>query len=317
MRTIAVRVPLAEVELARVRAAAPGWRVVPRDDPSQGPALWGEAEVLVGWDEEAGEAGLAEGAALRWVHDWSAGVDRLPLELLRARGVVLTNASGVHAFPIAETAFGLVLSFVRGLDGFGRSQAQGEWRPRWDLGEIHGKTLGVLGVGAIGTEVARLGRAFGMAVLGFRRTAEPAPGFDRTFGGGGLEAMLAVCDVVVNALPLTPRTRHLVGEAQLRAMKPTAFYVNVGRGATTDERALAAALAEKRIAGAGLDVFEVEPLPADSPLWRLGNVLITPHCAGSNPDYDRRATDILVDGLRDWTEGRIPTRNRVDLAEGY
>ncbi len=317
MPTIMIQVPLTESEFAQVRSILPDWRVARPDDPEFGPALLAQAEVLVGWDPEAGTACLEDGSVLRWIHEWSAGIDRLPLGRLRDRGVLLTTSSGVHAFPISETVFAMVLSFTRGLDRFERQQVRGEWRRNGGIGEIHGSTIGILGTGEIGAEVARLAKGFGMTTLGYRRKAEPAPGFDRTVGADGLLEMLGECDVVVNALPLTAHTRHLVGEAEFRAMKASAFYVNIGRGGTNDEAALVRALQEKRIAGAGLDVFETEPLPADSPLWRLDNAILTPHNAGMNPYYDRRAAGILLENLRDYAAGRTPSRNLVDLAEGY
>jgi D-2-hydroxyacid dehydrogenase (NADP+) len=317
MRTLVVLYPLEGAVEDRIRAVVPDWRVVRADDSDFDPQVLREAEVVVGWTGKPAEACLVDGSSLRWIQEWSAGVDRMPLSRLRERGVLLTTASGVHAKPIAETVFGMLLSFVRGLDRFERQQVRGEWERNDGIGEIHGSTIGILGTGEIGTEVARLAKAFDMTVLGFRRSSEPAPGFDRTIGEDGLLGMLAACDAVVDTLPLTPRTRHLIGEVQFRAMKPTAFFINIGRGGTVDEAALIRALEERWIAGAGLDVFETEPLPADSPLWRLENAILTPHNAGMNPSYDERATVILLDNLRDYVAGRTPSRNLVDLTEGY
>ena len=317
MPTIVLLLPLAETLLEQIRLAAPGWRVVVGTDPAVCRPFLAEAEVVVNWSEEAEAACLSEGAALRWVHAWGAGANTLPLERFRERDVVLTNTSGIHAYPISESIFALILSFSHRLHRYMRAQVRGEWHRETDPDEIHGKTMGVLGTGAIGSETARLAKAFGMQVLGLRRTADPAPGFDRTFAVEELDEMLPECDFVVNTLPLTPRTHHLLSDGQFRRMKPSAFYVNIGRGATTDTDALVRALQEKRIAGAGLDVYEVEPLPADSPLWGFENVILMPHNSGVHPAYDQRATDILVAGLLEFTAGREPSRNRVDLTQGY
>jgi phosphoglycerate dehydrogenase-like enzyme len=317
MPTIVVLFPLKESILEQVRQAAPGWRVVAGPDPAVYRPFLAEAEVLVNWNKDAEALCLAEGAALRWVHTWGAGVNTLPLEKFRQRGVILTNTSGIHAYPISESIFALILSFSHRLHRFLRSQVRREWHNENDTDEIHGKTMGILGTGAIGSETARLARAFGMRVFGLRRTTDPAPDFDRTYVVEGLSEMLPECDFIVNTLPLTPQTRHLLSDEQFRLMKPTAFYVNIGRGATTDTDALVRALEEKRIAGAGLDVFEVEPLPSDHPLWGFENVLLMPHNSGAHPGYDQRAVEILVAGLREFVAGREPSRNRVDLTQGY
>ena len=317
MPTILVLLPLTETLLERIRQAAPGWRVIDGFDPAASRPFLAEAEVVVHWSAEAETVCLSEGAELRWVHAWGAGINTMPLDRFRERGVVLTNTSGIHAHPISESIFAMILSFSHRLHRYLRAQARGEWQRETDPDEIHGKTMGILGTGAIGTETARLAKAFGMRVVGLRRTADPAPGFDRTYAVEDLDEMLPECDFVVNTLPLTPRTHHLLSDGQFRRMKPTAFYVNIGRGATTDTDALVRALQEKRIGGAGLDVFEVEPLPADSPLWGFENVILMPHNSGVHAAYDERATDILVAGLKEFVAGREPSRNRVDLTQGY
>jgi phosphoglycerate dehydrogenase-like enzyme len=213
-------------------------------------------------------------------------------------------------------------------------QREAKWPSgRWDLyarPELRGSTLGIVGYGSIGREVGRLGRAFGMRVLALRRSAgrteqgyavaqtgDPAgEAPERFYPPDALHEMLAQCDYVVIALALTPETMHFFGEAELRAIKPTAYLVNIARGAIVDEAALVRALREGWIAGAGLDVFEQEPLPADSPLWEMDNVLISPHVAGFTPHYDERAVALFAQNLGRYLDGE-PLLNLVDKARGY
>jgi phosphoglycerate dehydrogenase-like enzyme len=190
--------------------------------------------------------------------------------------------------------------------------------------------LGILGYGSIGREVGRLGRAFKMRVLALSRSGRRAEGgysVEKTGDPVGdipeqfyqpedLHAMLAECDYVVIALPLTPATHHLIGKAELQAMKPTAYLVNIARGPIADEAALVHALREGWIAGAGLDVFEEEPLPPESPLWYLENALISPHVAGFTPRYDERAADLFAENLTRLVNGD-PLLNQVDKERGY
>ncbi|WP_348635142.1 D-2-hydroxyacid dehydrogenase [Paenibacillus sp. PvP091] len=174
-----------------------------------------------------------------------------------------------------------------------------------------------MGVGAIGEETARLAKAFGMNVLGFRRSGKSSPYVDRMYDRHGLDELLAASDYIVVTLPLTKETGHLIGRREFQWMKSSAFFINIGRGATTDTDALINALQEGVIAGAGLDVFEQEPLPESSPLWGMEQVIMTPHNSGSTVYYDERVVELFLHNLRDYVEGREPSLNRVDLEKQY
>lgn len=317
MATIVSYYRLTEQDREQIRQIVPDWRIVCRDDDEAYLSHLKEAEVVVGWGRAAEEACLAPDAKLKWVQAWGAGVENMPLEAFAAKGVALTNASGVHAYPISETILGFMLMFARGLHLSVRQQAARSWQSPQELHEIHGKTAGILGVGAIGEETARLAKAFGMRVLGVRRSAAPSGYVDRMYSLDELDEVLEQSDYVINTLPLTKSTFHLIGEEQLRRMRSTAVYINIGRGATTDEKALVEALRNGTIAGAGLDVFEEEPLQEDSPLWGMEQVIITPHNSGATVHYDERAMHILLHNLRDVAEGRRPSLNRVDLHRQY
>ena len=271
---------------------------------------------------------------LRWVQLHSAGADHLLNHPAMKSDVAITTVSGIHATPIAEYVLASLLAHRWRVPLWTRCQREAKWPPgRWDLyarPELRGSTLGIVGYGSIGREVGRLGQAFGMRVLALRRStgrAEQGYAVEHTGDPEGaiptrfyppeaLHEMLSECDYVVVALPLTADTVHRIGEAELRAMKPTAYLVNIARGAIVDEAALVRAMREKWIAGAGLDVFEQEPLPTDSPLWELENVLISPHVAGFTPHYDERATALFAENLQRYLSGR-PLLNLVDKVRGY
>lgn len=308
---------LSEQDRERIREIIPNWEIVSKDDGGDMSEHLRDAEVVAGWGRSAEEACLVPEAKLRWVQAWGAGVERMPLEAFAAKGVTLTNASGVHAYPISETILGMMLMFARKLHLSVRHQVAGRWQSPDTLNELHGKTAGIIGIGAIGEETAKLAKAFGMRVLGVRRSGEPSDYVDRMVGLEQLDEVLEQSDYVINTLPLTKSTYHLIGREQLRKMRKTAVYINIGRGATTDEKALSKALADGTIAGAGLDVFEEEPLAEASPLWAMEQVIITPHNSGSTVHYDERAMDIFLHNLREVAAGKKPSLNCVDLEQQY
>lgn len=247
---------------------------------------------------------------LRWIQVLTAGVDRYDLGRLRERGVLVTNASGVAARPIAEQVLGYLLVFERRIHRGIRQQARGVWR-RYSAGELGDKTVGIVGVGAIGREVARLTSAFGTTVVGTKRDLEDAPEtLDAVYPPAELDTLLARSDYVVLACPLTPETTGLIGAEELLSMRSDAVLVNVARGAVVDEAALTVALQQGRIRGAALDVFDVEPLPPASPLWDLPNVVVTPHMAGMTERYAERCADLFAENARRLADG-AELANRV------
>lgn len=249
---------------------------------------------------------------LEWVQALSAGVDHYDLDRLRAAGIALTNASGVHAEPIAEQVLGYLLAFERGILQGIRQQERGVWE-RYTGGELQGKTLGVVGLGAIGTRVAELGDAFGMTTVGTKRDPSTAPEVvEEAFGPDEHWEVLTRSDYVVLACPLTDETRELIGSDELRAMGDDAVLVNIARGAVVDEEALTRALQQDLIGGAALDVFEEEPLPKESVLWDLSNVLVTPHMGGSTPHYWERCAALFARNYSRFVDGELEAlENRV------
>ena len=258
---------------------------------------------------------------LRWVQLWSAGADLLQrFPELKDRPFQLTSTSGIHGQQLTEHTFALILAWNRALPAAFAAQKRHEWLPMTDqpIAVLAGKTMLILGYGAIGKHIARTARVFGMDVIAFRRTPRQDPGSEgvRLEFPDRLRDILPEADYVVNILPATPETQHYFGEAEFSRMKPAALYINVGRGATTDDAALIGALRSKRIAAALLDVTEREPLPADSPLWGMDNVIITSHYAGRHPEYSRLALNVALENLKRYVRGE-PLKNLVDKNRGY
>ena len=292
-------------------------QLVVTDDPAQIEAALPEVEIAAG---HLTPALLGRAPQLRWYQQWGAGADWLMRHPeIAARDFTLTNASGVHSIQISEHILAFLFAFARRLPEAVRAQERREWQRQGhdDVFELAGKTLLLIGVGAIGERTACVAAALGMRVLGIRRSSSaPVPCVEQICPPECLHEWLPQADFVVLTVPLTPETRGMIGERELGLMKPTAYIVNIGRGGTIDEAALIAALREGRIAGAGLDVFEKEPLPSDSPLWELPNVIITAHYAGVTPAYNERAMAIFLDNLRRYKAGE-PLRNVVDKTLGY
>jgi len=267
-----------------------------------------DAEVLLTF---AFDADLLDRAPeLRWIQALSAGVDIDDLDALSEAGVALTNASGVHAEPIAEQVLGYLLMFERGLVEAARNQSRGVWE-RVGGGELRGKTLGVVGLGAIGSRVAELGSALGMAVVGTKRDPDSAPGAaDEVLPADDYRTLFRRAEYAVLACPLTAETRGMVGREEFRLMPGDAVLVNIARGGVVRQDDLVSALQGGTIRGAALDVFETEPLPADSPLWDLSNVVVTPHMAGSTPHYLERCGELFADNYARYVADE-PLRNRI------
>jgi phosphoglycerate dehydrogenase-like enzyme len=276
-------------------------------------AMLERAEVLFGIPGDSADA-LAEllggrYPALRWVHATSAGAG----ELVRGAGldpdaldrVVVTTSSGVHAVPLAEFAIGGLLAVAKDLPGLAAAQRDRSWpEVRQPLRELRGQTLVLVGLGEIGREVARLGKALGMRTVGVRRgKGDPLPFTDEVHGADRLPELAGRADAMVVSLPLTGETAGLLDRATIERLPPGCIFVNVGRGGVVDEAALIDALRERRLAGAVLDVFATEPLPPGSPLWALPNVLVSPHGAALSEHENERIVELFVANLRRYLDG--------------
>jgi len=309
---------LVQLDLAAITAAAPGYELLVTKDRQRLEENLLEIEIVF---NSFPHDLIARAPNLRWVQQWGAGADWLMdhPEVVAAEQVTITNGSGIHPIPITEHIFGLLLAFGRHIHTQIRQQLRQEWRsmPGESLFELAGKTMLLVGVGAIGAHTAQVANAFGMRVLGVRRDPTLAvDGVAAMHGPDALLSLLPEADFVVLTVPLTNETHHMISTRELRAMRSSAYIVNIGRGGTIDEEALATVLREGGIAGAGLDVAEEEPLAADSPLWAMDNVILTAHYAGATPQYYERVTALFLDNLQRYLAGQ-PLRNVVDKELGY
>ena len=254
-------------------------------------------------------------SSLRWTQATWAGVEPLLDPALR-RDYILTNARAVFGGLMSEYVFAYLLAHERRLFEKHAAQAAGRWDPA-RAGTLRGRQLGLLGVGSIGAAIAHTAKHFGMAVKGYTRASEDSPDVDAWFHGpidAAADAFASDLDYLVSIMPATPETRHLVGATLLRALPPRAVFVNPGRGAVVDEPALAAALQERRLAGAVLDVFQEEPLPSDHVFWRTPNLVITSHTAAFSDPKD--ITPVFIDNYQRLLRGE-PLRHQVNFELGY
>ncbi|MBU7013783.1 MAG: D-2-hydroxyacid dehydrogenase [Theionarchaea archaeon] len=259
---------------------------------------------------------LEKAGNLKWIHALAAGVDRLLFPEFIQSDILLTNSSGVHSIPISEHVLGMMLMFSRALDQSLRSQMRSQWE-RPQPTELHGKTVGIVGFGSIGEQVGAVCKCMGTRVIALKNTTNYETEFaDLILPPESLGTLLSQSDFVVLTLPLTEKTRHLITREHLRLMKPTAYLINVSRGEIVSEADLIDALTDHWIKGAGLDVFEEEPLSENSPLWKMDSVIITPHYAGSTPSYFDRAIDIFCENLHRFLIGAT-LMNVVDKKRGY
>ena len=279
-------------------------------------ALFVEAEVIFGFFYP--HSIVSRAPNLKWIQLTSAGVDRFLDDEMVASPVVLTNVSGIHATPIGEFVIELMLMFVKKAPECFQLKQDKQWQ-RLNPTVLRSKTVGIVGLGSIGREVARLSKSFGMKVMATRRSVKRegrARYVDIMLPPDQLDRLLSDSDFVVLAVPLTSETRKLIGEKELRTMKSTAYLINIARGGIIDEEVLIRALEEKWIAGAGLDVFATEPLPPDSRLWELPNVIFSPHISGGMEDYNIRATEVFLENLRRYLDGK-KLLHVVDKKKGY
>jgi phosphoglycerate dehydrogenase-like enzyme len=301
-----------EPQLAQIRAAAPGADVRYFDNRHDLEAQIEEAEVVAGG---LSAAALARAKKLKWVQSWAAGPNELMYPEFVASPVVATSCKSNGAIPLAEHAMMLMIMLNRDMPRWMRAQAERRW-DNWNHPELNGLTCGIIGLGYSGQDLALKCQAFHMRVLGIRNTPQPTPHVDELFTHDRLHEFLGQSDFVVVTAPLTDETRGMLGEAEFRAMKPSAYYICFSRGGIADDVALLRALQEGWIAGAGLDAHGVEPLPPDSPFWDAPNTLITPHNGASTPATRQRGVDIFIENLRRYVAGE-PMVNLIDKTRGY
>jgi len=319
---IVIGTRLSEDELAALRGAAPDAQICVAADVQAALTEIADAQVYVAghWSEDV----LAAGRSLRWVHFTWAGMDDVISPALAESDVTVTNSAGVFAVPMAEHVMAVMLAFARGVHLCARRKPEQLWHGEGarravaaQLGELNGSTLGIVGFGGVGAATAQRAKALGMRVLAVRRHSErPCEHADEVLTLDHLSDLLSRSDYVLISCALTPDTQGLIGERQLAWMKPGAVLINVARGAVVDEPALVDALRAGRIRGAALDVTCEEPLPLDSPLWEMENIIITPHISGTSPKTTVRQMERLRENVRRYAAGE-PLLSIVDKRAGY
>jgi phosphoglycerate dehydrogenase-like enzyme len=265
-----------------------------------------DTEVLLCFSPPMADHVVREAPKLAWIQALGTGVDNIVDLPSLGKDVVVTNVRGIHGAPVSEATIASMLSLARDMPASVRAQDRSEWL-RWPSQLLTGKTVGILGVGLIAEYLAPICKALGMTVIGFSGSPRPAKGFDRMVARDNLIRTAPELDYLVALAPLTPETRGIVGEKLLKAMKPSAFLVNVARGGVVDEKALIAALEAGEIAGAALDVFSEEPLPPENPLWKTKNVTIFPHLGGYSQGYEDRAMPTIEGNMRKFLSGDLKT----------
>lgn len=302
---------LKDTHISQIESVAPDITVIVEEDVLK---VISDVDILIAGklDKEV----LQKASKLKWVHALAAGVDRLLFSEFVKSDIVLTNSSGVHPVPISEHVLGMILMFTRKIHTAVTHQLHKEWERPHPV-ELYKKTVGIIGFGSIGERIGSVCMCLGMHVIGLKKNANyTTENAHEIYPPDKLHELLTHSDFVVVALPLTDSTKHYIACEEFSLMKDTAYIINISRGKIIDQKDLIVALQKKVIAGAGLDVFEEEPLPKTSPLWDMDNVIITPHYAGSTPKYFDRAIDIFCQNLEKFLHDE-PMINVVDKEKGY
>lgn len=276
-----------------------------------------ETEIWVTYGEDVTANSLTELPSLKWMSVASAGIEKMPLDDMASKGIKVTNARGIHKTPMSESILGHILSLYRNLPAIYELNSLKKWDKPRGARELRGSTAVILGPGAIGAEVARLLKAFGVHVIACNRSGRDVQEVDETITFAELKQVLPDADILLSLVPSTNETRNMLTEAEFNVIKPGALFMNFGRGDVVDEQVLIDALKSDQLSYAVLDVFAVEPLPSSSELWELDQVVISPHISSHSSFYVERAMEIFSRNLTKWENGETDLENEVDLNAGY
>jgi phosphoglycerate dehydrogenase-like enzyme len=285
-------------------------------DSEKLPALLKETEILLTFFQ-CDRKTIDAAPQLKWIQAITAGVDYMALDEIGRRDIVLTNGRGIHKIHMAEYAVAAMINLARGFHLMFRNQLQKKWERAVPQEEIHGATVGIIGLGAIGAAIAQKAAFMGMHVIGVKRTPGPVEHVEEVHAPDDMAAVFRRSDYIINLLPYTPETEKLIDRRFFDQMKPTACFINIGRGPTVNEDDLIEALRNKKIRAMVSDVYYTEPLPPESPLWDLDNVILTPHISGVSPQYMARAMQIIAHNLDVYLSGQGEMINIVDTQTGY
>ncbi|WP_018923331.1 D-2-hydroxyacid dehydrogenase [Salsuginibacillus kocurii] len=276
-----------------------------------------EADVFITYGEDMQDKHIHMAKKLKWIMVISAGMELMPFEAIAETNILVTNAKGIHKKPMAEYTFHMIFQHARSADTVKQQEQDHIWNRRIPLAEINEQTLAILGTGAIGQEIARLGQAFNMKVLGLNQDGREVEHVDVSFSMDDMDEMLSQSDYVVSVLPATNKTENMMTSERFKAMKPNAVFINIGRGQTVNEQDIIEALDNQEFAHAILDVFNEEPLPSEHPFWEMGSVTVTPHISGISARYQPRAFEIFEKNLHAFLKNQNEFINLVDPSRGY
>lgn len=274
-------------------------------------------EVIVTYGEDITSSVLNRAPSLKWIMVASAGVEKMPLDEIAEKGIIMSNVRGIHKTPMAESVLAHILSLGRALPILREQQLRKEWNTKAKQTELRGSTAIILGPGAIGSEIGRLLQAFGVHTIGCNSTGERAQYMNETIPFEELKDVLPDGDIIISVLPSTPKTKGMLDGSYFEAMKDSALFMNFGRGDLVKESTLLHALKHDEIRHAVLDVFEREPLPAESGLWELDNITISPHVSSHSGKYVERALEFFTENLSKWQQGDQELLNLINLKQGY
>lgn len=286
------------------------------DAPELGQHL-ADAEILATFTARFDAELLASAPHLKWIQAITAGIDNLPLKEIEERDIILTNTRGIHEIQMAEYAIAAMINLARNFHVMHRNQLKQKWDRTMPQSEIYGQVVGIVGLGSIGKEIARKASFLGMRVIGVRKEPQAVEHVERIYGPEEMESVFKESDYVINLLPLTEDTKGIIDKHYFSAMKASACFINIGRGPTVNQDDLVEALKTKRIAGLVADVYQEEPLPEDSALWKLENVILTPHIAGVSPNYMMRAMEVMQHNLKAYVQKSGEMLNLIDLKKAY
>ncbi|EGO8372047.1 phosphoglycerate dehydrogenase [Enterococcus faecalis] len=307
-----------EEQLEQVKAVAPNYLVKTSTDHLSS-AEEEAIEIMLGWHKEIGPRLLASDTSqLKWIQLISAGADYMDFDKLREKGILLSNGSGIHSVSISEHVLGVLLAHTRGLQESIQQQMQHTWNqtaPSYQ--QLSGQKMLIVGTGQIGQQLAKFAKGLNLQVYGVNTSGHVTEGFIECYSQKNMSKIIHEMSIVVNILPLTETTKHLYNQALFEKMAPETIFVNVGRGASVATNDLITALNNKTIAFAALDVFEEEPLPEDSPLWEMQNVLLTPHISGMTPKFKSKLLAIFIPNLNQFVTDQTLVKNQVSLKKGY
>ncbi len=300
----------------RLREKYPELRFVHTTDANEVFSILPDTQILITFFQCSSDI-VDASPSLEWVQVISAGVDYMPLDAIFERGILLTNGRGIHSIHMSEYAIAVLVMLARNFHFIMRNRFKRTWDSSPQQGEIYGATLGIVGLGEIGREIAKKASVFGMRVLGVKRTPKALEYADQVYGPEDIGEVFEKSDYVINLLPSTQATEKLIDKKLFDRMDPGACFINMGRGRTVNEDDLAEALRSGKIRAAVSDVFDVEPLPEDSPLWDLENMIITPHVCGKSPSYMNRALEIIEHNMGVYTGGKGKMINVVQPDTRY